>query len=404
MSAPIPRYETASAEDVVRAMAILEMARRESGRGAIRRRKDGRLYVDFGPKYRVFCFPLGERRIALTPELAEAVLKHVRDELRRERRLETILADFQPKFAPQNLVANRIERWLEVKRREARAGDRARGYVRELERWARPEGHFSWWAEKSIRDVTEGAIEDWSLWLADRRTPGGRPLSAASRARVLGGFHSFLGWMYRRREIPEMPRSYPWPKVPEHEPRTLTMADQDAVLRAIPEIDRGIFLACAHLGLRPNEARALEVSDYRNGCLVIDKKASGPNVGDPVVRGTKSGKAKTLPVSGELAAWIEAHVPRESRLERRRLFLLSSTGRPWSHWSLTDRWRAACRAVGVAGVSLYPGTKHSMATDALRRQVPERTLQAFLGHADPRSTRRYARLASTALVEVLRRT
>ncbi len=52
-------------------------------------------------------------------------------------------------------------------------------------------------------------------------------------------------------------------------------------------------------------------------------------------------------------------------------------------------------------ISLYEGTKHSFATDAIRRGVSERLLQKFLGHANAESTRRYARLADTALVQVL---
>ena len=43
-----------------------------------------------------------------------------------------------------------------------------------------------------------------------------------------------------------------------------------------------------------------------------------------------------------------------------------------------------------------------MATDAVRRGVPERALQVFLGHKNVESTRRYARLADNALLEVLR--
>ncbi|MCU0671133.1 MAG: hypothetical protein MUF70_17585 [Myxococcota bacterium] len=43
-----------------------------------------------------------------------------------------------------------------------------------------------------------------------------------------------------------------------------------------------------------------------------------------------------------------------------------------------------------------------MATDAIRRGVSERALQRFLGHASVLSTRRYARLADNALIEVLR--
>jgi site-specific recombinase XerD len=65
-------------------------------------------------------------------------------------------------------------------------------------------------------------------------------------------------------------------------------------------------------------------------------------------------------------------------------------------------WQRACAAVGVRA-KLYEGTKHSRATDLLLQGVPERVLQALLGHRDARSTRRYARLADSALVDVIRR-
>jgi hypothetical protein len=60
------------------------------------------------------------------------------------------------------------------------------------------------------------------------------------------------------------------------------------------------------------------------------------------------------------------------------------------------------RNAGLPHVALYKSTKHSFATDAIRRGVPERLRQRFLGHASVTSMRRYARLADTALVDVLR--
>jgi site-specific recombinase XerD len=53
-------------------------------------------------------------------------------------------------------------------------------------------------------------------------------------------------------------------------------------------------------------------------------------------------------------------------------------------------------------ISLYNSTKHTMATDAIARGVPERSLQAMLGHSSAKSTRRYARLAAQALIDVIR--
>jgi site-specific recombinase XerD len=58
--------------------------------------------------------------------------------------------------------------------------------------------------------------------------------------------------------------------------------------------------------------------------------------------------------------------------------------------------------VGIEA-KLCQGTKHSRATDLLRQKVDERTLQGLLGQRDAKSTRRSARLAAEALLEVIRR-
>ena len=65
-------------------------------------------------------------------------------------------------------------------------------------------------------------------------------------------------------------------------------------------------------------------------------------------------------------------------------------------------WRRSVAAAALPHISLYEGTKHSFATNAIRRGVPERHLQRFLGHKNVQSTRRYAWLADNALIEVLR--
>ena len=66
---------------------------------------------------------------------------------------------------------------------------------------------------------------------------------------------SFARWLHDEREELEAVPRFPWPKVPDYVPRVLSIEDQDAILEAIREPERGIFLALAHLGLRPGEAR-----------------------------------------------------------------------------------------------------------------------------------------------------
>jgi integrase/recombinase XerC len=259
---------------------------------------------------------------------------------------------------------------------------------------AEPGGHFSFFNEHSIHEITYGVLEDWSLWLADRK------LSPKTRRNLLASFRAFLVWLHRRGEIRDV-SEFPSVKVDEHEPRIIGVADQDRVLAAIPEPDRGIFLAMAHLGLRPGEARALTVADCYDGWLKIDKAIKGKAVSAPV-RGTKTGKPKSLPMPEVLQDWIERNVDPAGRLSQQPLFPNSRTGRPWAHKALQRIWNGAVESVGLPHISLYEGTKHSMATDAMRRGVSERALQRFLGHASVQSTRRYARLADSALLEVLR--
>jgi len=362
------------------------------GRIRERRRVSGEVvyFLDFRPYGRVWShrgIPMRHR------DTAARLLEQIRGKVAEDRSLEEVLAQYLPTDAKPNLVRAWLERWLEVKRRETEAGDRSPTYLRELKRYTRRDGHFSFFSTYSIHEIDYGLLEDWSLWLADRG------LAAKTRRNVLGAFRSFMGWLRRRGQIRDVPE-FPWPRVDEHEPHVLSAETQEAILAAIPEDCLGIFYAMGLMGLRPGEARALEISDWQDGWLIIDKAVKGGASTAPI-RGTKTGKAKRLPVPDTLQHWIENYVDSKDRLLGGLLFPNPRTGRVWNYWTLREVWMKACGSVGVS-ISLYEGTKHTFATDAIRRGVQERHLQAFLGHADVRSTRRYARLSEHALVDVLR--
>ena len=182
------------------------------------------------------------------------------------------------------------------------------------------------------------------------------------------------------------------------------MHAQGAILEAIPEEARGIFLVCA-LGIRPAEARALDVADYDAGWLTVDKSCAGPNLNSPIRQGDKRDDFKRVPVFGtsgpsEAMRWIERWVSPE-RIGKAPLFANPRTGRRWTGSALRYWWREASQKAGVPPGKMYEDTKHTFATDAVRRQVPERLLQRYLGHSSVLSTRRYAQLADEALVDVL---
>ncbi len=64
--------------------------------------------------------------------------------------------------------------------------------------------------------------------------------------------------------------------------------------------------------------------------------------------------------------------------------------------------RASIKALGRKIAPLYEGTRHSFATLALNAGTEQYVVQKFLGHSDPRTTERYAKLADSALVTALK--
>ncbi|MDJ0869628.1 MAG: site-specific integrase [Myxococcota bacterium] len=230
----------------------------------------------------------------------------------------------------------------------------------------------------------------------------------AHEAQSPAGFRSFLGWLYKRQEIDELPSDFPWPRVPEHAPRILSIEAQAKILASIPPERRGIFLAMALMGLRPLEAVALRAADYHDGWLTVSRAREDRTL-DARELGTKSGKIKRLPVPDPVKHWISSFVPRERRLTDGYLFEVPYSGRgrhprgPWSETGLRRTWYEACDRAGVPRTSLHEGTKHTFATDAIARGVSERALQTYLGHADAKSARRYAKLSDQALIDMIER-
>jgi integrase len=277
-----------------------------------------------------------------------------------------VLAEYLPASAKPNLVTTRIAKWLEVKASEVEAGTLSPGYLRELRRHAKPGGHFSFFDRLSICEIDYALLEDWLAWLAKRK------LGPATQRGVLLEFRSFLGWLWRRGNLPAVP-PMPTVRVPEYLPKTLTLKTQNRILAAIPEEKRGPFLAMAHLGIRPGEARALRVADLEadeDGLWVMVKRAAKGAAASAPVRETKNRSPKRLPVRGELAEWVDRHVDPAGRLVAALLFPNPATGAMWGHEPLRRTWERACKATRVQ-ISMYQGPAHPRdGTQATRRRGP----------------------------------
>ena len=212
---------------------------------------------------------------------AEAVLLQIRKNVAEGLDLEVAVAMILGEGAQENSVGSRIERWLAVKRQECKAGDISPTYLKELERWLAPGGYVGqWWSDKPITAINLTNIRDWATWLNRQETPRrGQdeplPLSGKTRFNVHAAMHAFVAWLAEEDRRVRLPARWPWPSKGEPSILIISIETQDAILDAIPEEERGIFLSMAYLGIRPGEAVVLDVSDYRDGWLTISKARKG---------------------------------------------------------------------------------------------------------------------------------
>lgn len=382
------------------------MARSKTKLGKVVQRKRGNRAgnwrIDFGKAWHdryVYSF----RGVPFeSEEMATAILNHVEIEVARGKSLVDVLSEFTPQASAASGVEPLLSRWMEVFRKRVEVERRQPRTLREYERWLGakdPENaHFNYWFGTSIWEISTADLEEWTYWLSKKG------LSPKTVKNVLAGFSSFLHWVARDVRPDYRVPPFPWPEVDDHQPSIVSEDIQAKILEAIPYHKRGIFLAMAHCMIRPSEARALRVRDWvfpPNELRV--SRAAKDRITKGEVRGLKARNTKVVPVMDFMFFdWLDEHI---DRAERR----LSDPDGPlfknpdghedgwWSETAMRRTWGKACERAGVPHVSLYEGTKHSTATQLKALGADDRLLAEVMGHRDPRSVQKYAKLQGSAI-------
>jgi integrase len=180
------------------------------------------------------------------------------------------------------------------------------------------------------------------------------------------------------RRVPPKVRSIPYvPMLRVRNARQgfLGRADAEALLAAIDDDDIRDFVEWFwRTGMRPKEIRRLTWDMY-------DREAKALTVSGAI---TKTGKPRTIPVTGERAAIIER------RLERRRLdcpLIFQRRGKPIIQFRTT--WRAALEVAHLpAGLRPYD-LRRTAVRNMIRARVHERVAMEISGHLTRSTFDRY---------------
>lgn len=249
-----------------------------------------------------------------------------------------------------------------------------------------------------LADVTRAYVE---AYLAQLR--GTMAASSASRALIVArGLHKFavaegvIGVDVASEVSPPSPG--------QHLPDTLSIADVDRLISAVPEgeyatpvdlRDRALLEMLYGTGARISEIVALTVDD-----------ATGLDDSDGILRVRGKGdKERLVPVGSAARRAVEDYLVRArpvlSRGQSHALFLNTRGGA----LSRQSAWAVLKQAAERAGIdaSISPHTlRHSFATHLLEGGADVRTVQELLGHSSVTTTQIYTHVTADNLREVWR--
>jgi integrase/recombinase XerD len=281
-------------------------------------------------------------------------------------------------------AAQVTEAWLANRRLSAHT--RA-AYRRDVAGW------LAWCARREL-DPLRASFLDVNAYAralessVDPRT--GRPPAAATVARKLSGVSSWYDFLAKLRAVDANPvggADRPYVSRDHSATVGLSPGEVDALLAAVDAEDgpaavrhRAVLRLLADLGLRVGEVVGLDVGDV------------GAERGHRSVRFVgKGGRPRRRALTPAAAAALDAYLAVRPG-GAGPLFVTASGARIDRHAVFRLVRRLAARA-GLPGADrLSPHSlRHAFATAAREEGVPLEDVQDAMGHADPRTTRRYDR-------------
>jgi integrase len=248
------------------------------------------------------------------------------------------------------------------------------------------------WGNMNIKQVGFAEIEDFlfSDTLVNEKT--GEPLSDKSRANIKTTLHSFWVWLRKRKilnlaQIPEFPEvkfELKWRKVVDKETQEAILNEVHRISYHInPRIWIGIKWLTTYIAIRPIELLNIKEEDFDLGLGVVN------------IRYNKEKKPKIVPLLDEDIELVKSF-PRALphlyffRHAKRKGVKICKAGRFGKDY-FYKWWKTACSNLGIEGVDLYGGTRHSSARSLREFCSPEQIKKATM-HSTNAAFERYFRV------------
>ncbi len=212
---------------------------------------------------------------------------------------------------------------------------------------------------------------------------------------IMSGLHKLLSDACDEeviQAIPKFPMEFKASKLPDPQWKWANEEMQDEIFKHLsPDAYFMIYFAATH-GTRPGETRALQHQDIdlENNTVTI-QRAFSDNCLRPFTKGKRIG---ILPLD---PTWKELYLDRPRHINGEGFVFCDANGKEHGrNWS-KNQWNKAQKTAGVAHITLYEGTRHSIASQAGNRGESVQQLNKFLRHSTLEQTKRYTHLEVNAL-------
>jgi integrase len=240
----------------------------------------------------------------------------------------------------------------------------------------------------SIKEIQYGEIQDFLLSLSG--------ISSKTRDNIKTNLHAFFAWLVKRRvlrkeQMPEFPDKSEFP-VKMAFRKTVPQDVQDAILKGIkdlcwdknPRIYIAAKWAATYIKARCGEIqKILEENIDRDQWVVYLPDHKTDRVTSHI---------KCFPLIQEdieLVKSLPIGFPKMPFFRRDRGGGGHRAGEPFGKHLVYDYWIKACKTVGVEGVDLYGGTRHSTARNLRRKGKTKDQVQEMTGHDTTAAFLRY---------------
>ncbi len=259
-----------------------------------------------------------------------------------------------------------------------------RNYVRNI--------FLPYFKEKPITEIRGRDLKQFYLSL---------DYSPKSLWNIMSALHKIFKDAYEEeviQAIPKFPMEFRASTLPDPEWKWADVETQDLIFANLTADAHLMILFSATHGTRPGETRALQHHDIDlKNDLVTIQRAFADNDLRPF---TKSKRIRIVPLDPN---WKELYLTRPRHVDAEGFVFCDSTGKPHGRNWCRNQWNAAREKAGVAHITLYQGTRHSIASQAVNDGQSLYKVSKFLGHSNLEQTKRYSHLEVNALRSIQRK-